>query len=239
MTDPQRERTIPILPCVSIDDQLAFYGALGFVVAYRQKVPNVYASVQRGGIELQFFVLKGYEPASSYSTCYVLVPAIDALYADFRDGLKRRLGRVPIRGIPRIGALKDMSYGVRQFLMTDPGGNIIRIGQPIDGDAGGRTGAGGRLEKALDAAFLLADSKGDPRTAARVLDAALSDEPGASATLVVSAKLLRADVAAELGDDQIAKELLAEISRIPLDDGQRDELADQLARADDLRRTLG
>ena len=43
----------------------------------------------------------------------------------------RALGRVPSRGIPRIGALNDMSYGVRQFVMTDPGGNMIRIGQPM------------------------------------------------------------------------------------------------------------
>jgi len=33
--------------------------------------------------------------------------------------------------MPRIGAIGDMSYGVRQFLLTDPGGNIIRIGQPL------------------------------------------------------------------------------------------------------------
>ena len=122
---------IPILPCRSIDDQLAFYEALGFEVTYRQKAPNVFASVQRGAIELQFFVLKGYEPEGSYSTCYVLVSDIDRLYAEFRAGLKQHLGRVPTRGIPRLGALKDMSYGVRQFLVTDPGGNIIRIGQPL------------------------------------------------------------------------------------------------------------
>ena len=44
---------------------------------------------------------------------------------------------MPTRGIPRIGALRDMSYGVRQFLLTDPGGNIIRIGQPLAATDGG------------------------------------------------------------------------------------------------------
>ena len=77
---------IPILPCQSIDDQIEFYESLGFEVTYRQKAPNVYASVQRGAIELQFFALKGYEPAESYSTCYVLVSDVDGLYADFRSG---------------------------------------------------------------------------------------------------------------------------------------------------------
>ena len=127
MIDLPPERMIPLIPCRSIDDQIAFYEALGFEVTYRQKTPNVYASVRRGVIELHFFVMKGYEPADSYSTCYVLVSDVDRLYAEFRAGLKGALGRVPSRGIPRIGALGDMSYGVRQFLLTDPGGNIIRI----------------------------------------------------------------------------------------------------------------
>jgi hypothetical protein len=105
--------------------------AIGFEVTYRQKAPNVFAAVRRGPIELQFFVLKDYPPADNYSTCYVLTADVDRRYADFRDGLKRALGRVPSRGIPRIGALNDMSYGVRQFVITDPGGNLIRIGQPI------------------------------------------------------------------------------------------------------------
>ena len=38
---------IPILPCRSIDDQLAFYESLGFEVTYRQKAPNVFAAVLR------------------------------------------------------------------------------------------------------------------------------------------------------------------------------------------------
>ena len=126
------ERTIPILPCRSIDDVLAFYEALGFAVTYRQERPNTYAVVVRGGIELQFFVLKGLDPAASYSTCYVLVSDVDWLYARSRRASARPLGRVPTRGIPRIGALRDMSYGVRQFIVVDPGGNYIRIGQPIE-----------------------------------------------------------------------------------------------------------
>jgi hypothetical protein len=167
---------IPILPCRSIDDQLAFYESLGFEITYRQKAPNVYASVQRGAIELHFFVLKSYEPANSYSSCYVYVSDVDRLYADFRAGMKRSLGRVPTRGIPRIGALKDMSYGIRQFLMTDPGGNIIHIRQPLANTDGAASRPTSRLAKALDAATLLMHSKGDPETTARVLDAALADD---------------------------------------------------------------
>ena len=48
--------------------------------------------------------MKGYDPAGSYSSCYVMVDDIDPLYADFRAGLKPAMGRIPTRGIPRIGA---------------------------------------------------------------------------------------------------------------------------------------
>lgn len=232
------ERMIPLLPCRSIDDQIGFYETLGFEVTYRQKAPNVYASVQRGGIELHFFVMKGYDPAGSYSTCYVMVADIDPLYADFRARLKQALGRVPTRGIPRIGALGDMSYGVRQFLMTDPGGNIIRIGQPLAATVPQADEARPRLERALDAASLLMDSKADPETAARVLDGALAATAEASDALLVRARILRADAALALGDDALAGSLLEDVAGVSLGPDDRAALVDELARADDLRRTL-
>jgi hypothetical protein len=229
------DRMIPLLPCRSIDDQIAFYEALGFEVTYRQKAPNVYASVQRGAIELHFYVMKGYEPADSYSTCYVLVSDVDRLYTDFRAGLKRSLGRVPSRGIPRIGALKDMSYGVRQFLMTDPGGNIIRIGQPLAEADDAEARPTSRLAKALDAANLLMYSRVDPETTARVIDAAMADEPDAPDILVVQAKILRAEAAHALGDDALAAALLGEVERVDLGSDELAALDDDLTRAAELR----
>jgi predicted lactoylglutathione lyase len=45
------EKTIPILPCRTLQPVLDFYTALGFEVTYQQRSPNPYAVVQRGGIE--------------------------------------------------------------------------------------------------------------------------------------------------------------------------------------------
>ena len=238
MTPLPPDRMIPILPCRSIDDQLEFYESIGFEVTYRQKVPNVFASVQRGAIELQFFTLKGYEPANSYSTCYVLVSDVDTLYADFRAGLKASLGRVPTRGIPRIGALGDMSYGVRQFLLTDPGGNIIRIGQPLAPTDAGDARPTSRLAKALEAATLLMHSKVDPETTARVLDAAMADDPDAPDVLLVRARILRAEAAHALGDDDLAGTLLADAAHVALAADDRSLIADDLTRAEELRLAL-
>jgi catechol 2,3-dioxygenase-like lactoylglutathione lyase family enzyme len=237
--DLPAERNIPILPCRSIDDQLAFYEAIGFEVTYRQKAPNVFAAVRRGPIELQFFTMKGYEPANSYSTCYVLTADVDRLYAEFRDGLKRALGRVPSRGIPRIGALNDMSYGVRQFVMTDPGGNMIRIGQPITTEVEPRASASkSRLEKAFEAASLLLHSKEDPATAARVIDDALDATSDAPAALLARARILSADAAHALGDDARAAARLGEVTATELSDADREAIRDDLDRADELRASL-
>ena len=227
---------IPLLPCRSIDEQLAFYESIGFEVTYRQKAPNVYASVRRGLIELHFFTMKGYDPATSYSTCYVVVTGIDRLYAEFREGLKSSLGRIPLRGIPRIGPLRDMSYGVRQFLMTDPGGNILRFGQLTE--ASPETDAPrSRLERALDAAVLLAHSQGDTETAARVLDGALSASEGAAAATVARATILRADVAMASGDDALARRLFDAVEDMELTAAERESPVDDLARLADLRET--
>lgn len=237
--DLPANRSIPILPCRSIDDQLAFYEAIGFEVTYRQKAPNVFAAVRRGPIELQFFVLKDYPPADNYSTCYVLTADVDRLYTDFRDGLKRALGRVPSRGIPRVGALNDMSYGVRQFVMTDPGGNMIRIGQPIATEVEPRPPAGkSRLEKAFDAASLLLHSKEDPAMAARVIDDALDATTDAPAALLARARILAADAAHALGEDAHAAARLAEVTAAELSAAEQDEIRDDLARAEELGTSL-
>jgi catechol 2,3-dioxygenase-like lactoylglutathione lyase family enzyme len=228
------ERTIPILPCRSIDDVLAFYRALGFVVTYQQERPNTYAVVQRGGIELQFFVLKGLDPAQSYSTCYVLVDDVDGLYEAFTVGLRDAIGRVPTRGIPRVGSLRDMAYGVRQFVVVDPGGNYIRIGQPIEAQATPTTATAGRLERALVAAVTLADSKGDDPAAAKVLDSAMADDPPVAGPIAVRALVLRADLAYRMGDLDSARRGIAEARSVPVADTDRAAIADELRRAREL-----
>lgn len=130
------EKTIPVLPCRSMPETLRFYQALGFEVTYQQRHPSGYAVVQRGDVRLDFFVLPTLDPASSYATCYVLTPDVDALRATFVEGLRAWLGIVPTSGIPRIGPIEETGYGVRQFVLTDPAGNAVRIGQPVHGRRG-------------------------------------------------------------------------------------------------------
>ncbi|WP_328489719.1 bleomycin resistance protein [Streptomyces zaomyceticus] len=232
------EKTIPILPCPTLQPVLDFYTALGFEVTFRQKSPNPYAVVERGGIELQFFGLKQYDPASSISTCYVVTDDVDGLYEAFRTGLKAAYGRIPTRGLPRIGALKDMSYGVRQFLMTDPGGNCVRIGQPISDDPHHRPAPEETFARALHHAALFADSKDDPAGAAKILDRvlALVDDRPTTAQLL-RLLVLRADVAGRLGDEGTAAKALAEAGAAAgrLTPEERASAGDELDRLEELR----
>ncbi|HEY6569101.1 MAG TPA: VOC family protein [Candidatus Limnocylindrales bacterium] len=233
------ERTIPILPCRSIDATLAFYGALGFEVTYRQERPNTYAAIARGAIELQFFVLKALEPEANWSTCYVIVDDVDRLYEAMTDGLRAATGRVPGHGYPRIGALRDMAYGVRQFVVVDPTGNHIRIGQPIEARPTGTVATMSRLERSLGAAVTLADSKGDPSAAASALDSAFRADPPIAGGVAYRALVLRADLAHRLDHPDEARAWLIQASGVAVPEADEGTTADERRRASELAEALG
>ena len=81
-------------------------------------------------------------------------------------------------------------------------------------------------------------SKGDPETTAGVLDAAMADDPDAPDVLLAQARILRADAAHALGDDELAAELLDRGTEADLEADDRASIADDLARADELRSAL-
>ncbi|MDQ1012388.1 putative enzyme related to lactoylglutathione lyase [Streptomyces sp. V4I23] len=230
------EKTIPMLPCRTIQPVLDFYTALGFDVTFQQKSPNPYAVVERGGIQLHFFGMKRYEPAESYSTCYIQTDDVDGLHEVFRTRLKAAYGRIPTRGLPRIGPLKDTSHGVRQFLVTDPGGNCLRIGQQTSQDHHHRPAPKEIFSRALHHASLLADSRDDPAGAVKIIDRVLRIE-GELPTPVQLLRLLvlRADVAGRLGDEETATSALTRAAALHLTAQERESVHDDLERLEELR----
>jgi hypothetical protein len=60
----------------------------------------------------------------------------------------------------------------------------------------------------------------------------------ASDALLVRARILRADATLAVGDDALAGSLLEDVAGVSLGPDDREALADELARADDLRKTL-
>lgn len=236
------EITIPILPCKSIDETLAFYVALGFEVTYRQARPNTYACVKYEAINLHFFTLKHYEPKDSYSTCFVLVPDLAALHRTFCDSLRRNYGKLPVAGIPRISKLNNANSDKQlRFNIIDPGGNWIRFGQsgeqPASDDAPEQA-AQSKLARAVRSADWLVEAEGDFAAAARMLDNALAQPDPVPPAHRVQALVLRAALAFSLDDRELARTCLLEARSIPLAPHERDALAAEWQRADDLEKML-
>ncbi|GAB2960741.1 hypothetical protein GCM10027280_56940 [Micromonospora polyrhachis] len=244
------ERTVPLLPCRSIDETADFYRALGFESTYRQIRPNPYIVLRREDLELHFFGLADFDPEQSYGTCLVSVPDIGALYQAFAEGMRATYGKLLVAGIPRMTRprARKNTGSLSGFSVVDPGGNWIRIFQapdagdaPAEDDVPDETGVDAgdtpqsRLAKVLQNAIVLGDSKGDVVQAVRILDATLAREEAlASAVDRVGALVYRAELAARQADGETVDALLTRVRAIELTDADRARLTDALADAAEL-----
>jgi len=120
---PQDDIAIPILPSRSLTDTLAFFRRLGFdgeLHAFGE-----YAILRRGTVELHFFAHKELRPAESHAGCYIRVADVESLHRAFVSA------ELPRKGIPRQDALEDKPWGMREFAIVDPDGNLLRMGQKL------------------------------------------------------------------------------------------------------------
>jgi len=121
-----RDLAIPTLPSRSVSATTEFYRRLGFAGGAHAFNPE-YAIFTRGAVELHFFTHKELVPAHSSAGCYIRVLDVQPFYeACSASGL-------PDAGIPRITRLEDKPWGLREFAVIDPDGNLLRIGQIIAG----------------------------------------------------------------------------------------------------------
>ena len=119
-----RGRAIPTLPGRDLDASASFYGRLGFEEVGRW--PE-YLIVARGDIELHFFACPELDPATTITGCYLRVDDADALHAEFvGTGLRRAT-----TGFPRVHDVVAADYGMREFAVVDPDGNLVRIGARV------------------------------------------------------------------------------------------------------------
>jgi hypothetical protein len=232
-----REFGIPLLPCRSVNETLEFYKAIGSTITYQQKAPNNYIGLKIKSIEVHFFGLKQLAPEANFSTCYLIVDDIDTLYANCRAGLKGLYGKLPLKGIPRINTLKDMpTYGVRQFVIVDPSGNYIRIGQPIAKkqsllfeENGKKPEKGTALSKAYELADRLANGKEDLEAATAAIDKALASGDTSEPETLFRLVTLGMDIANRDEDPERIGEL-AKIGKELLE-----QVKDRSAIAEDIR----
>ncbi len=109
---------LPVLPSLAIDETEAFYREkLGFQTSYRD---GSYLILRRGLAELHFWA------ASDRSLCenssvYLRGDAIVDLHAEYAA-----------RGdIERLSPLMDRAWGMQEFYIHDPHGNLLRFGRRL------------------------------------------------------------------------------------------------------------
>jgi catechol 2,3-dioxygenase-like lactoylglutathione lyase family enzyme len=115
-----REYAIPILASLDFEETIAFYGALGFE---KMGVFPDYALIRRGAFEIHFWLCPD-RAICEATACYLQVADAKAMYEEWAAAL-------PAGG--RVEAPTDTDYGMREFPVWDPHGNLIRVGQVLAG----------------------------------------------------------------------------------------------------------
>jgi catechol 2,3-dioxygenase-like lactoylglutathione lyase family enzyme len=101
---------IPILPSSDLDRTAAFYARAGFAETARH---DDYLLLHNDGVELHF----ARHDTVTASTCFVHVTDARKMWKQLRD-----------LGVDGVGEIADQDYGLREFILADPDGNLVRIG---------------------------------------------------------------------------------------------------------------
>jgi len=116
----QLRRFSPVFPVRSLAVALAHYSALGFD-AFAYDGGHDYGFADRDGTGLHLAADPDHDPAHAAST-YLYVGDADALFEEWsRPGIGGRTA--PVEPTP---------YGLREGSHTDPDGNLIRFGSPVE-----------------------------------------------------------------------------------------------------------
>lgn len=119
MSEPVRMESIsPTLPVQDVEAALAFYEQhLGFRRGLVAGNPPVYATMSRDGLSLH--LARNAEHAGCGS-CWVILRGVDQFYEELTGA-----------GVTVSRAIEDSSYGLRDFVIRDPDGNTMGLGEPI------------------------------------------------------------------------------------------------------------
>jgi catechol 2,3-dioxygenase-like lactoylglutathione lyase family enzyme len=114
----------PILPARDLTETRAFYERLGFVAAgWWPNEFGGYAILMRGDLGMHFFSYADLSPLENYAQCYWRVNDVDTMHAECVGA------GLPGKGTPRLTPVGEKPWGMREFALVDPNGNLIRVGQ--------------------------------------------------------------------------------------------------------------
>ncbi len=110
---PDWARCFPILASLDLAETLDFYrDQLGFT----GQVFGDYGIVKRDAMELHFWLTTRRADAE-HTSCYIRGGQVPALHAEFAA-----------RGVPRLSPFELRPWGMHEFHLHDPHGNLLRFG---------------------------------------------------------------------------------------------------------------
>lgn len=120
------ERAVPVLPSRDLRVSLAFYERLGFENRGAPPEEWNYLIVGRGDIELHVIGTPDVDPPNGSARCYLFVDDAQALHDEWASAIEPDAG-----GAGRLVAPEDTDYGMREFDVVDPSGNVVRVGSSL------------------------------------------------------------------------------------------------------------
>ncbi len=112
----------PTLPVTGLPEAVAFYERAGFGVrVYKgpEGEPDGFAFVDFEGQSVFDLGVADIDPSRNGAGCYLVVRDVDGWHA-----------RLTAAGVP-VTPAADQPWGMREFTLTDPSGNNVRIGAPL------------------------------------------------------------------------------------------------------------
>ncbi len=98
---------------------VAFYtDVLGFAVMFQNGDPVIFTILERDAAELHLLLSPGWR-GPTFNVAHMFVDDVDALHR-----------HCVAAGVPIVKAIADKDYRMRAFVIADPDGNCIDIGQP-------------------------------------------------------------------------------------------------------------
>ena len=120
------ESAVPVLPSRDLRETLGFYELLGFENRGSPPEEWDYLIIGRGGIELHFNGAAETHTVTASASCYLRVEDADALHDEWKA--------IGVHADPATGSRLEApmltDYGMREFDLVDPSGNLIRVGSP-------------------------------------------------------------------------------------------------------------
>lgn len=105
--------SIPVLPSLNFGRTSEYFQKLGFSAHFYD---DTYLIVKRDGAEIHFWKCND-ESIPKSSSCYLRCQDIDSLHTE--------LSALAIK----ISPLQDQPWGMREFHLIDPCGNLLKFGQ--------------------------------------------------------------------------------------------------------------